>query len=113
MASPRGPASPGRRSRRRAEKWTSRTVSRILYGHRANPVAAATIHLGTALPPSSCGLPGRSGGQPSNAPCLALLRVGFTEPNRSPGPLVVSYTTVSPLLPAREDGQRSLLCGTF
>ncbi len=28
---------------------------------------------------------------------LTLLRVGFTEPIRSPGPLVVSYTTVSPL----------------
>ncbi len=28
---------------------------------------------------------------------LTLLRVGFTEPVRSPGPLVVSYTTVSPL----------------
>ncbi len=30
---------------------------------------------------------------------LALLRVGFTEPNRSPGPLVRSYRTVSPLPP--------------
>jgi hypothetical protein len=28
---------------------------------------------------------------------LTLLRVGFTEPSRSPGMLVVSYTTVSPL----------------
>src|SRR5699024_8731071 len=28
---------------------------------------------------------------------LTLLRVGFTEPPRSPGMLVVSYTTVSPL----------------
>jgi len=31
---------------------------------------------------------------------LILLRVGFTEPPRSPGVLVVSYTTVSPLPPA-------------
>ena len=30
---------------------------------------------------------------------LALLRVGFTEPPQSPGVLVVSYTTVSPLPP--------------
>jgi len=30
-------------------------------------------------------------------PCLALLPMGFTEPNRSPGPLVSSYLTVSPL----------------
>jgi hypothetical protein len=49
------------------------------------------------LPVPSCGLPGSSGGPPSNAACLALLRVGFTEPLRSPGALVVSYTTVSPL----------------
>jgi hypothetical protein len=38
---------------------------------------------------------GLAGGQPT--PCLALLPVGFTEPPRSPGALVVSYTTVSPL----------------
>ena len=30
-------------------------------------------------------------------PCLALLPMGFTEPDRSPGPLVSSYLTVSPL----------------
>ena len=68
---------------------------------------AAAIHLGTPLPTSSsrrprriddgCGLPGSSGGPPSNAACLTLLQVGFTEPHRSPGTLVVSYTTVSPL----------------
>src|SRR3712207_642296 len=40
-----------------------------------------------------------SGGPPSNAPCLALLQVGFTEPPESPRALVVSYTTVSPLPP--------------
>jgi hypothetical protein len=50
-------------------------------------------------------------GPPSNAcagapkdPILTLLRVGFTEPPRSPGVLVVSYTTVSPL-PGRLRGQ--------
>jgi len=52
------------------------------------------------LPHASSGLPGDSGGPPSNVPCLALLQAGFTEPHRSPGALVVSYTTVSPL-PAR------------
>ena len=42
-------------------------------------------------------------GQP--CPCLALLRVGFTEPTRFPGSLVVSYTTVSPLpVPRRAIG---------
>src|SRR5215217_689698 len=90
--------------------WTSRTVSRILYRRRVTPTAAATIHLGTTLPPSSCGLPGCSDGQPSNAPCLTLLRVGFTKPHRSPGTLVVSYTTVSPSPAASR--WRSVLCGT-
>src|SRR5690606_23366537 len=32
-----------------------------------------------------------------NASCLTLLRTRFTQPTRSLGPLVVSYTTVSPL----------------
>src|SRR6202161_642515 len=32
---------------------------------------------------------------------LTLLRVGFTKPPQSPAALVVSYTTVSPLPPAR------------
>ena len=41
---------------------------------------------------------------------LVLLRVGFTELRRSPGALVVSYTTVSPL-PGCWAG-RSVLCGT-
>jgi len=41
-----------------------------------------------------------------------LLRVGFVEPSRSPGTLVVSYTTVAPL-PVPEGHRRSVLCGTF
>ena len=36
-------------------------------------------------------------GRPLASPYLALLRVGFTEPARSPGLLVRSYRTVSPL----------------
>jgi len=32
-----------------------------------------------------------------NGSCLTLLRVGFAEPGRSPGLLVSSYLTVSPL----------------
>src|SRR5687767_12998253 len=34
---------------------------------------------------------------PRGRDLLTLLRVGFTEPPRSPGVLVVSYTAVSPL----------------
>jgi hypothetical protein len=107
----RGPSSaqPGAVWRRhRCRRGTSRTVSRILYrtglpvwrrpsisGRRCRrPRRGTRRH-------RRCGLPGSSGGPPSNAPCLALLRVGFTEPHRSPGALVVSYTTVSPLPRAR------------
>src|SRR5438445_2564267 len=82
-------------------------------GHPSRDAVAGVLLAGTrsrAL--DGCGLPGSSGGQPSSAPCLALLRVGFTEPRRSPGALVVSYTTVSPLPgPVARPG-RSVLCGT-
>jgi hypothetical protein len=43
---------------------------------------------------------------------LALLRVGFTEPPRSPGMLVGSYPTVSPLPPRLAPRRRSVFCGT-
>src|SRR5206468_5068422 len=39
-------------------------------------------------------------------PYLALLRVGFAEPARSPAPLVSSYLTVSPLPPRHPFGHR-------
>lgn len=51
-------------------------------------------------------------GRPRAPSYLALLRSGFTEPVRSPAPLVVSYTTVSPL-PVPEGHRRSALCCTF
>ena len=74
--------------------------------HRAPcGVRPAVIHLGLPLPAGSSGLPAGIGraaldrlrSAPNPARLLALLRVGFTEPSRSPGTLVVSYTTVSPL----------------
>ena len=87
---------------------------------RLTALRSATIHLGLPLPTGSCGLPAGSGGPPSNACAaarlaprglLTLLRVGFTEPPRSPGALVVSYTTVSPL-PRAGCAGRSVFCGT-
>src|SRR5690625_2722081 len=53
--------------------------------------------------------PQASGEQPSGACCLVLLRAGFTEPHRSPGTLVVSYTTLSPLPPLPEGRDGGLL----
>lgn len=68
---------------------------------------AAAIHLGLPSPAGSSGLPAdigraalkrlRGSSSCGDGPFLALLRVGFTEPPRSPGVLVGSYPTVSPL----------------
>ena len=52
---------------------------------------------------------GVAGGPPCL--CSTLLRMGFTEPTRSPGSLVVSYTTLSPL-PVPCGHRRSALCCT-
>ena len=41
---------------------------------------------------------------------MTLLRVGFTEPPRSPGVLVVSYTTVSPLPRSRTVARAEAVC---
>src|SRR5439155_7657461 len=56
-----------------------------------------------AVDPSSDDCAGR---RPRAAALLALLRVGFTEPPRSPGVLVGSYPTVSPVprRPCRRGG---------
>src|SRR6185312_6978067 len=75
----------------------SRSVRRVLSPDAVARGREAAIHLDVPLPARSSDLPARSGGPPSNACCLVLLQVGFTEPHRSPGTLVVSYTTVSPL----------------
>src|SRR5659263_636574 len=75
----------------------SRPVRRVLSPRAVTHARVAAIHLRRTLPHASSGLPGSSGEQPSNASCLALLPVGFASPHRSPGALVVSCTTVSPL----------------
>ncbi len=68
-----------------------------------------TIHL--CGPPGDCPFRGR---RATCVPRLTLLRVGFTEPDQSPGPLVRSYRTVSPLpVRALARHRRSVLCGTF
>jgi hypothetical protein len=66
----------------------------------------AVIHLGRASLRASCDLPADLGRAARQRRChfvrrsgtlLVLLPVGFTEPSRSPGALVSSYLTVSPL----------------
>ena len=95
---------------------TSWPVSRILFrtayatrrrpsiwAHRRRVPQAAYPQI-RASSPQTPARPHRS------AVFLALLRVGFTEPYRSPGTLVRSYRTVSPLPPR---WWRSVFCGTF
>jgi hypothetical protein len=86
-------------------------VSRVLWSGRVASPGPTIISLGRRLPGVSSGLTrepraGRaSPGHPNFRPApgslsyLALLRVGFAEPSRSPGALVSSYLTVSPLPP--------------
>ena len=75
------------------------TISRVL--------SWAFISLGCRLLDTSCSLPeGMTNrtdswqSEDDRSFCLALLPMGFTQPARSPEPLVRSYRTVSPLPPA-------------
>ena len=67
------------------------------------------ISLDDTLPCRSSGLPEDSAGR-VNILCLTLLRARFTKRTASPRPLVVSYTTVSPL--PQPKPWRSVFCGT-
>ncbi len=63
-----------------------------------------TIYLGSPLPVELV-RPTWNVTDGQSCSCLALLRMGFTEPPWSPRALVVSYTTVSPLpVPSRAIG---------
>ena len=85
---------------KRAKRQTGRPIRRVLSGCRVATTSVTAISLGTTLPQPSSGLPGNSASS-LNVPCLTLLRTRFTQRARSLGPLVVSYTTVSPLPPVR------------
>ena len=89
---------------------TSRPVSRILFPGASRPPdrrpsiwARRHRRARAVYPQTRTGRP-RTPAQAPRGTLLTLLRVGFTEPPRSPGVLVVSYTTVSPLPPARAGG---------
>ncbi len=95
-------ASPARQSAGRGR--TSRPVRRVLWprpprGGRGGGHPSGT-GVATGLVRSTRGLGRVALEHPRRAasrPLLTLLRMGFTEPPRSPWALVVSYTTVSPL----------------
>jgi hypothetical protein len=86
-----------------------------------------TISLGRRSPDASSDLPGSRNGSGQSAsrppvpkaratfllPYLVLLPVGFTEPGRSPGLLVSSYLTVSPLPRGPSPPRRFVFCGTI
>jgi hypothetical protein len=87
--------------------------SHIRAGHKPGSVSRSgtrhapgmmTIHLAPMLPSGSSDLPGNSDGPSSNFPYLVLLRMGFTQLPPSPGGLVSSYLTLSPLLPEYSGG---------
>jgi hypothetical protein len=63
---------PGQRLRAEGLVCRPGSVPGRLAAHRS-----ATIHLGPTLPPTSCGPPAHSGGQPSSVRCSTLLRAGF------------------------------------
>lgn len=85
---------------------TSRSVSRILFpgtsrcSVRRPSISACRRRQAPAVHPQARAGSPRTPAQPYTYGLSTLLRVGFTEPPRSPGVLVVSYTTVSPLPPA-------------
>ena len=60
----------------------SRSIRRVLFRAAVTSDAATVIHLRQPLPAASSALPVCSGGPPSDAHCLSLLQVGFTEPTR-------------------------------
>ena len=103
-----GPSpSPSRRARRRgagelACKPDSVPWRRAATRRRSSISACRRRQAPAAYPQASGGPPSNACAAHRGARLLALLRVGFTKPSRSPGTLVVSYTTVSPLPHSRE-----------
>ena len=67
--------------------------------HPSRRAVAGTLH--AVHPQARAGSPQSPAHVRRTGRFSTLLRVGFTEPPRSPGALVVSYTTVSPLPTAR------------
>src|SRR5262245_36984558 len=97
----------GRASRRGPCRQTESPVSRIL-----SDCSVVIICLGRPLPERLAATdPGVLARRATPLPLYAvLLQVGFTEPAPSPGPLVRSYRTVSPLPAARVAARPLAVC---
>ncbi len=73
-------------------------ISRVLFPFTVARRRAMIIPLGHRLPrASSDSTRGHRAGRPQASSYLVLLRMGFTKLSRSPGKLVSSYLTFSPL----------------
>jgi hypothetical protein len=102
------------RRKKMAREANGPTVRRVL--SRADWVLHQSPHRRPSIYDVRCRTPlavyPETGRAARNASCLTLLQARFTQPARSLGLLVVSYTTVSPLPKARGP-RRSAFCCTF
>ena len=89
---------------RRDDHFSRKSIARFLQQSTRKSMAGRTDPLGDA---------GGDAVNSAHAPCLTLLPVGFTEPGRSPGLLVSSYLTVSPLPRGPKPARRFAFCCTF
>ena len=87
---------------RRDDHFSRKSIARFLQQPTRESMAGRTDPLG-----------GWRHAAQAHAPCLTLLPVGFTEPSRSPGLLVSSYLTVSPLPRGPKPARRFAFCCTF
>lgn len=92
--SPPCPELPAPRSKRSLHRGP---VSRVLWASRLAPRRRRPFLYDDDCSPPLAAYPGVVTSRTDSAPCLALHRVGFTEPGESPRLLVRSYRTVSPL----------------
>ena len=86
------------------------SVSRILWPGRVAPTPDNDhSSMDGGCPPPLATYPEARTGRPQMLPYLVLHRVGFTQLPRSPGELVSSYLTVSPL-PGRQPSNSKAAC---